>query len=730
MTIDRIVFLRIAEDRGLESFGQLKEQVLEDGIYQRLVDLFRTADSRYNSGLFHFDEERGRPSEYDSLTPSLDLDDKPLRDIVGDLYYPKSPYEFSVLPADILGQVYEQFLGKVIRLTPQHRAVIEYKPDVKKAGGVYYTPTYIVNYIVQRTVAELLKGRRPQPATKSEKQSASIKVLDPACGSGSFLLVAYQCLLDWHREWYVNDDIAKWSRGKGATLRRAESGEWRLTPDERKRILLDSIFGVDIDAQAVEVTKLSLLLKVLEGESQLQLFHQRALPDLDQNVRRGNSLLETDFGQGALGGAFSLAEETKLVPFTYPSEFKPTFRRENPGFDAVIGNPPYVLLQWLGEPEVEAYLVEKYESARYKINTYQVFMEKAVRLLRDGGRFGYITPSSYLRNKYALGLRDFLLRTGQVDLVRIFNYPVFRKVSEDTSITVMTKAQPKPDHEVAIVVSNAPADTEIAHSVLQSNWQADPQKQFGVAGGHGASKLVAQIEKSSILLGTFATAYFGIQTYDRKQYVAKTARTRRYKPVVDGGAIGPYSLKASTEFVDFDSTAIKSGGNRHVYTQQRIGVRQIGEIPIATLLPADLYTLNTVYNIYFTRPTSYDLRFILGVIASTPLRWYWRQTKFDQKKTFPKIKKEALLSIPVPAIDFRKPEQSAIHGRVIKLVDDMLSAKEQLAKARVGHEKTTLHRRTAALAAQIDQLLGELWKLDSSQLEDMVRLETPDVAVA
>jgi type I restriction-modification system DNA methylase subunit len=148
-TIDRLIFLRIAEDRGIEPYGRLRDLQQGAEVYRRLVQNFRVADDRYNSGLFHFREERGRGEHPDDLTPGLTLDDRVLKDILKNLYYPDSPYEFSVLPADILGQVYEQFLGKVIRLTAGHRAVVEEKPEVKKAGGVYYTPTYIVNYIIR-----------------------------------------------------------------------------------------------------------------------------------------------------------------------------------------------------------------------------------------------------------------------------------------------------------------------------------------------------------------------------------------------------------------------------------------------------------------------------------------------------------------------------------------------------------------------------------------------------
>ncbi len=155
-TIDRIIFLRICEDRGIEDYGQLMSLQNGVNVYERLKQIYHRADEKYNSGLFHFNEEKERNENPDNLTLDLTIDDKVIKDIIKNLYYPESPFEFSVLPADILGQVYEQFLGKVIRLTSAHHAVIEDKPEVKKAGGVYYTPTYIVDYIVQNTLGKLL----------------------------------------------------------------------------------------------------------------------------------------------------------------------------------------------------------------------------------------------------------------------------------------------------------------------------------------------------------------------------------------------------------------------------------------------------------------------------------------------------------------------------------------------------------------------------------------------
>ena len=388
-TIDRIIFLRICEDRGIETYGRLMALQNGNQVYRRLFHLFHQADDRYNSGLFHFKPEKGMASEIDDLTPCLTIDDRVLKEILKKLYYPDSPYEFSVLPADILGQVYEQFLGKVISLTPGHRARIEYKPEVRKAGGVYYTPTYIVDYIVKNTVGKLLEQKKPGPKGSASK----LKILDPACGSGSFLLGAYQYLLNWYRDQYVNDNPQKWAKGRKPCIYQGPGGDWRLTTEERKRILLHNIYGVDIDPQAVEVTKLSLLLKVLELEEnqQLSLIHKRVLPDLGNNIKCGNSLIGPDFYNGMQLDLLDQDELYRVNAFDWEAEFPEIMK--NGGFDAVIGNPPYGAKF---TNEMSSYLKERNSTFGWRGESYTVFVERAFKLLINGGLFGFIIPDTYL----------------------------------------------------------------------------------------------------------------------------------------------------------------------------------------------------------------------------------------------------------------------------------------------------------------------------------------------
>ncbi|NJN96482.1 MAG: N-6 DNA methylase [Anaerolineales bacterium] len=462
--IDRVIFLRIAEDRGLEPYGQLRDLAKAAEIYPRLMEVFRRADDRYNSGLFHFQPEKGRDEAPDRLTPGLAVDDKIFKDILRHIYYPDSPYEFSVLSADILGQVYEQFLGKVIRLTPGgHRAEVEDKPEVKKAGGVYYTPTYIVEYIVRQTVGKLVEGKQPQEVER-------LKIADPACGSGSFLLGAYQFLLDWYRDRYIEDGPTKWAKGRQPRLYQTETGGWKLSMAERKRILLAHIYGVDIDPQAVEVTKLSLLLRVLEDEKalspQLELIQARVLPDLGNNIKCGNSLIGPDFYSGGQQLALFDEEELHRVnAFDWQKEFPQIMR--NGGFDAVIGNPPYGAS--LSQGEV-TYLLTNFNLQNYQLDTYLLFIEKALALTRNGGIIGQIIPNTWLSNLTSTHVRKHLFSQTQLESIVHYQYHVFQNAKVDTETVIIKKWLPNDGHEINISIVNKD-DSIVSYTVRQNNWQ-------------------------------------------------------------------------------------------------------------------------------------------------------------------------------------------------------------------------------------------------------------------
>ena len=217
-TIDRIVFLRICEDRGIEPYGTLQDRCQRPEHLPPAGRVVPAGRRPLQLRPVPLHAEKDRPEPPDELTLGLAIDDKPLKEILRNLYFPTALTSSRCCPAEILGQVYEQFLGKVIRLTEGHQAKVEEKPEVRKAGGVYYTPAYIVDYIVAahgRASCWTAKGKGKGEAHDAA-QAAKLRILDPACGSGSFLIGAYQYLLDWHRDWYVDDDAGE-ARPRAAT---------------------------------------------------------------------------------------------------------------------------------------------------------------------------------------------------------------------------------------------------------------------------------------------------------------------------------------------------------------------------------------------------------------------------------------------------------------------------------------------------------------------------------
>ncbi|MBI4689921.1 MAG: N-6 DNA methylase [Nitrospirae bacterium] len=283
--LDRIIFIRIAEDRKIrpdrelwEIVAQWKEEGRRKSIMTHLIDLFHEVNDDLNGDIF-------KPHACEKA----DIDSGLLAEIIENLYFPKSRYRFDAIGVELLGSIYERYLGSTIRVTPK-LVKVEEKPEVRKAGGVYYTPKYIVDYIVKNTVGRLIEGKTP-------RQIEKIKILDPACGSGSFLLGAYQYLINYHLKYYrEHPKDAQTIQFDFYT--RINPEDFALPLREKAKILRNNIFGVDIDPQSVEITMMSLYLKALEGERGMLPKKQHLLPPLSNNVKCGNSLIGYDIFDG------------------------------------------------------------------------------------------------------------------------------------------------------------------------------------------------------------------------------------------------------------------------------------------------------------------------------------------------------------------------------------------------------------------------------------------------
>jgi len=723
-TIDRIVFLRICEDRGIEPYGTLQGLINGENVYRRLFERFERADERYNSGLFHFTREKGRPEAPDELTPGLVIDDKVLRDILTNLYYPESPYEFSVLPAEILGHVYERFLGRVIRLTPGHRAKVEEKPEVRKAGGVYYTPTYIVDYIVRHTVGELVKDKTPQEVgglTKTFRPSKAkgvrpLAVLDPACGSGSFLLGAYQFLLDWYRDRYVEEGPEKHARGRQARLYQHGSGEWRLTTAERKRILLAHIHGVDIDGQAVEVTKLSLLLKVLEGESDesidagLRLFHERALPDLAANIKCGNSLVGPDFYDGRQLAMFNEEERLQINAFDWHAEFPGIM--EGGGFDAVIGNPPYGAAITSEQAEYIRHQLPCFAACR---DSYIAFIEQGTRLLHDAGHLGMIIPSALLGGPSCLEVRRQLLAANQWTHAVLLPYDVFGDAYIDTCIICLRAQVPEDGHCVLTYefpkrVRLATGERVTHHQVAQEQWTLDPEARITL--DPDATSLMASIsDRSRMTLAEAMHIRRGVLGGPESFSDAKTGRhCHRY---FEGDVYRYQTVLEFTRHIAFDDSLREKPRDLSWFCGPRILLRRLVNRRFRLMASYAEEDYITNKNLYSILPKGEISTLALLALLNSALISYLYVKRVTQavKDDFAQVTIKDLSSLPCPEAGCLGP-----CSRLNELSRTMLDLHKNLAAAKTGEARTAIQRQIDAADPQIDRLVYDLYGLTDEEI--------------
>jgi len=774
-TIDRVIFLRMCEDRGIEEYGHLLALINGPHIYARLGDLYRQADEKYDAGLFDF--------QADTLTKTLAVDDRVLRPILAGLYYPQSPYEFSVLPTEILGQVYEQFLGKVIRLTPAHRAVVEEKPEVKKAGGVYYTPTYIVDYIVKQTVGKLIEGKPP-------RQIAKLRVLDLACGSGSFLLGAYQYLLDYHRQWYATHDPEKHARGKQPVIYQGQNGGWRLTTAEKKRILLNNIFGVDIDRQAVEVTKLSLLLKVLEGESQetlgqqLALWRERALPDLANNIKCGNSLIGPDYFEAQL---LPDEEEMRRVnPFDWHAEFPEAMAAG--GFDVAIGNPPYIRIQTMKEwapAEVEFYKHRYAAAGKGNYDIYVVFVECALQLLNGQGRMGYILPHKFFQAKYGQPLRELISRGKHLaEIVHFGDQQVFAGATTYTCLLFLDKRGKKQfRHIKAHDLERWRANGEAVEGVVRADKVTEREWHFIVGPG---APLFERLREMPVKLGDVAErvfqgiipgmdAVYSVKLLTEDASVAKCysrALSREIlmersilRKIASGSQVKPYVITDDGsrviypyEFVEYTCILIAPNKMRrdfplaYEYFQQtrdllnnrdrgsakgphwyryirtqNIGLQVFAKLAVPRLVrrlcaayDADAeFCLDNVDvgGVLLPAESSVGYYYLLGLLNSKLLDFYFRNNSVPFRGDFFSANRQYIEQLPIRTIHFDEPADAARHDKMVDLVKQMLALHHKLAAASIPADKTLYQRQIETTDRQIDALVYELYDLTEEEIQ-------------
>jgi hypothetical protein len=717
-TIDRIVFLRMAEDRGIETYGRLAELIKQKDIYSQLAQMFRQADGRYNSGLFHFKKGDGSSNTIDMFTLSLKVDDIVLKSILKSLYYPESPYEFSVMPADILGQVYEQFLGKVIRLTSKG-AVVEEKPEVKKAGGVYYTPSHIVEHIVEETLGRSLEKKSPATASGTGTKSHPLRVLDPACGSGSFLIAAYQHLLDWYLAQYVASNPQSHSKGKSPRLYRSGAGGWRLTIEERRRILLNHIYGVDIDSQAVEVTKLSLLLKVLEGESgdsianQMDMFNTRALPDLDRNIKCGNSLISLDFYSVYSPSLFSFDDRLDVNAFDWDEEL---FQPLGGKFDIVIGNPPYLYSAGKDFPE---YFSSAYSALQYQTDFYQLFVERSYDLIGENGVISFIIPDSWMNGDYFSNLRHKMVIENSLEKVSIFNYFVFKKANIENSIFLTSPSKRK---KIAVELSLRPGEyipySELDLAVIKRTGIVNPRYL-------PENEEIIQLMDKRPRFGSLYDINRGLHAYrtdgygkskfgpgpqtkkdkDLRSYHSDAAIDETHLPEIRGRDVDLMSYQSSGEYISYGSWLAEPRLPKFFKSPKVVARKTLGPRLHCALIEEPAAIDQALYIILSRKNNADELFVALGILGSKVGAWYLRTKYAIYDLLHPWYTKKQLAEFPLP------PSSAGI----AEAARELMAARSAENAAKLESERAIRRQDVARLERKLDTLVLAAYGLNSAQ---------------
>lgn len=700
--IDKIIFLRIAEDRDIEEYAKLQEicklKTIDWSVYKQLLDYFSYADNKYNSNLFKVDE----------LMKTITIDDKIIKEIVNSLYYPVSPYEFSVLEVDILGNIYEQFLWKTVELS-WRTLKIEEKPEVKKAWWVFYTPQYIVDYIVQNTVGKTLKW-------KSINDALKLKIVDPACGSWAFLVWAFTYLLNWYLEQYSKEENLQKAKSGNKIFSYGDS--YHLTLQTKKEILISNIHGVDIDAQAVEVSKLSLLLKLLEWETREtaasnKLFSgvdSKILPKLEDNIKCGNSLIWIDYWNNQTDISDQMIK--KINAFDREKNFPKIF--ENWGFDVVIGNPPYVQVLHSESDNQIKYFQSNYSWAdAFKKNLFPLFLEKSIKILKQKNGFSsMIIPDRYFFTPSYIESRKFIVENAQILQVDEILEGAFENAIVGNAIFVLTTPSSKKYSVEIKKMNNWVFETtnhlwkeEIAKSNYEINLLLDSKtKSFW-----------DKIYKNNTPLKDFLNLHVGIMIKDKNNVFHKEIIPWDNEKIIVWRDFSRYFLKEISHF-NLEKAIVfwwTKNPIKHK-TNPKLFIRKTGNAIISCLDEEWIFAEQSVY-LWLLKGSSYNLKYFLWLLNSKFMTFFFQSFLITNPLAYPYIQHYDLEKLPIPQIDFSNLQQKQQHDQLINLVDQMLVTQKQHHQALSEWDKTLYQQKIEILDKQIDNLVFDLYGLSKEE---------------
>jgi len=691
--LDRLIFIRNAEDRGIEE-NQLQSNVRQwyakgkGHLVKEISRIYADYDKNYNSKLFAH-----------HLCDDLYIENEALQEVIEGLNQSKDNsyrYDFSIIESDVLGNIYEQYLGNILKSTPK-RAKLESSKTHRKEQGIYYTPSYIVDYIVKNTVGEYIKTHTPEEIRK-------VRILDPACGSGSFLIRAYK-ELEYYWKNYNEKNKAIPESAKSIQQAKFDTENSEEFYTLKTDILRNNIFGVDLDPKAVEIAQLNLLLQISE--------RKHRLPLLQGNIKVGNSLIDDP---NVSNRAFKWEEE-------FPEIIK------EGGFDIVIGNPPYVFTRDVEfQNNFKRYIENKYfeglESKANKrakqsgkINLYAIFLIRGITLEKNSGLFSFIIPNNILRTTTYDIIRKFILETSKIIKIVDLGPGIFENVTASTIVLLLQReSKIELRNKNNVTVLHGLNETGNIKRVSQSKFLENTSYVFNVTLGNSELPLINKIERNTKKLGEEADYIIEGIVGNLKSDVVDSAINEKCKKFLTGKDINRYSILYKNKYIIYDRTKLHRARPEEVFTNHKIIIQRIsgGNRPIKAVLDREGYFSFASTNLLTLRKDSrLEFEYVLGILNSKLMNWYYVNRFTNGSLLTVNISKTFLEQIPIKYAN--KSDEIEIKG----LVDKMLSLKRELVS--LSYKKTdkiySLETEFNKLDSRVDQLVYKIYELNDDEIK-------------
>ncbi|MFC1723614.1 Eco57I restriction-modification methylase domain-containing protein [Nanoarchaeota archaeon] len=659
--IDRLIFICFCEDKELNEpeLKSLMEQkkdrwAMKPGwLLEQIQKVFEDFRKEYDSDLFDT-----------SLANKFIIDDVELLRVLQDLRQPsgKPTYDFKSIEADILGRTYENFIGHI----QSGKKIKEELEDrgKRKTEGVYYTPKYIVDYIVNNTVRKIASG-------KSFDNILKIKIVDPACGSGSFLIRAFDVLVE---------EVTK-------------SKKRMLNYSEKKELMLSCIHGVDVDERAVEIAKLNLSLRLAEKG--------KKLPVLRDNIRNGNSLIDDPSIVG-------------YRAFDWKEEFSELF--DNGGFDVVLGNPPYVRPHNLNQKDKE-FFWKHLKTFRAKSDLYNCFMEKSITLLNKNGLFSFIVPHTWTSLESFFEIRKFILDNCKI--VKLVQLPkkVFKDAVVETCIFVFCEEKnekKRGQNKVLVEKLNKESDVKFVKEFEQSEVKQNHLLNFGLY-SDTSSGLLQKIKKKGHRLGEYIDFFYGLKTADDDKFIFNSPKNNECKILLRSKDITRYSKNFKGKYVWYKPDLMKKNkktarpGDKERFETEKIIVARMGKEIVVTYDDQNYYVKDGMLLLKKDKTT--NLKFLSGILNSKIISYYYKNYFITID-----VLKNALLELPIVVPTKSKMDKIAMLVKQIEATNTRLLE----IKDKSTYEKQKLEKNIQKLDKQIDQ---EIYKLYGITKEEQAIIE-------